>query len=111
MGVELIDSFTGIYEGVNSHLCKDCICLPMCLNKSTFNLVRQCKLISNNLVELTVNSEGRGKKDDIYFFYLERVLLLEIYTDTLYIIGEDSCAIMGINRKKYSFTNVGELVW
>lgn len=97
-----------------SYVCTNCICLPICLNRCDFDLIRLCKLISNDLVKLSLNSKGRGEKLNIYFFHLERLMLIEIYTDTLYVLDENTkpndVAIMGISRKKYTLGKVGDLI-
>jgi hypothetical protein len=87
---------------METNLCDNCICLPLCLNKSIIRLSKDCELFSIEIIESFNPSEGKGKVITIRFLHLKKDIKLEIYIDTIYILDNDDneSAIVGINRNR-----------
>jgi hypothetical protein len=83
---------------METNLCNNCICLPLCLNKSIFKLSKECDLFSIEIIESLNPSEGRGEVVTIRFLHLKRDINLEIYRDTIYILDDDESAVVRIDR-------------
>ena len=87
-----------------SAVCKNCICLAVCLNRATHIMIDQCAILSNRIVHFCSSFDGRGNRSTIHLTGIERDVALEIYTDNVYILEGDECeyssrAISVIRRK------------
>lgn len=62
---------------ITTPLCINCICLPMCLNKSTVAIIETCSFFKNTLMNISA-SISKGDSVSIYFRDLDREALVKI---------------------------------
>ena len=89
---------------INIYPCNNCICIPVCLNKNTHTLVKQCKLISYDLLHMSLAFKGNGERIHVHIFGLNRYIPIEIHLDVIYILDLNAdlfSRIMGLDRYKY----------
>lgn len=87
---------------MNSDICINCVCLPICLNKNIKTLVNQCSIMIDAILDISSHFDGRGNIITVHFFDIERDIDLEIYSDTTYVfdIFKSGCTpVIGIDRK------------
>ncbi len=83
---------------MQTNLCSNCICLPLCLNKSITKIAMECKLFSMEIVKAVHGHGDRGEIEYLHFVHLKRNIKLEIYRDAIYILNDRDAALIGIGR-------------
>lgn len=85
---------------INSNVCIDCICVPVCLNKHPTLLINECKLIRSNILDISSNFAGKGESCTVHFFGINIDIPLQIFPDAIYTLDDGGrLALMTINRK------------
>ena len=78
-----------------SNICIDCICLPVCLNKTTVGIVKDCKLIADIISHLSDTIKKPGDQTVIHFFHL-RDIKIQVYPDSVYVFDQEAGVIISV---------------
>lgn len=87
-------------DSITSNCCVDCVCLPICINKSYTELLYDCRIIRDSIRNV-VNYGDLMKNLTIFFYGLERNVLVEIQNTYIHVLreGNEYHTILLVNRE------------